>query len=217
MPGVNQQLSEQFRAWEQRGRGGHVFPEPVFPEPPFRPFEGHFLPNAPVVDDGRKPTVLSFLARKVGQALGAPPELPPPRIIEESEPEPELLSRDTQVELQTALPADLDIPKEAFQQFLLNLALCQEPISFELIGVPKRVTVQFASHSDDTRLLQRQLQAHFPDAVFQPVKTPSPRHGMRVRENRRLRSNLALPVNSCSRLKLPSWTPLSESSARFRT
>jgi hypothetical protein len=40
--------------------------------------------------------------------------------------------------------------------------------SFELLGVDKRVTAQFAAAADDAPLLRRQLQAYFPEAVFVP-------------------------------------------------
>jgi len=163
MPTAHEQFSEQFRRWELRGRGWQVFDEPVHPEPPFVPFRGHFLPEAPVIDDGRRPTVLSSLFRK----LTSPRRETPPVIPEqEEEPEPTPLVRGSLIEFQASLPNELDIPKEAFEQFLLNLSLCREPIAFELLGTHKKVTAQFASATEDASLLRRQLQAHFPEAVF---------------------------------------------------
>jgi hypothetical protein len=164
MASVHEQLSEQFYKWESRGRGWQIFDEPVYPEPPFVPFRGHYLPETPVVDDGRRPTFLSSLFRKIA----APPE-PPPVIPEpEEEPEPTALIRESLVELQASLPDKLDISKEAFEQFLLNLSLCREPIAFELIGSHKKVTAQFVASEGDAPLLRRQLQAYFPEAVFVP-------------------------------------------------
>jgi hypothetical protein len=160
MATVHEQLSEQFYRWEQRGRGWQVYGEPVYPEPPFVPFDGHYLPNVPVVDDGRRPTFLSSLFRKVA----APPE-PAPVIPEpEEEPEPQSLIREKLIELQTFLPADVDISKEAFEQFFHNIALCQEPVAFELLGVHKRVVAQFAAGKQDALAVGMQLQAHFPKA-----------------------------------------------------
>jgi Type IV secretion-system coupling protein DNA-binding domain len=164
MANVHDQLSEQFYRWELRGRGWQVYGEPVFPEPPFVPFQGHFQPDTPVIDDGRRPTFLSSLFRKVT----APPQ-PPPIICEpEDEPEPTPLVRDSLVEFQASLPEKLDASSEAFQQFLLNLSLCREPIAFELLGTPGKVTAQFAAGSSDAPLLRRQLQAFFSEAVFVP-------------------------------------------------
>src|SRR5476649_1654390 len=140
MSSVHEQLTEQFYKWEVRGRGWQVFAEPVHPEPPFVPFHGHYLPEAPAVDNGRKSTLLSSIFRKISQ------NTPPSVIAEvEEEPEPTPLVRDSLVEFQTSLPADLDIGKEAFEQFLRNLALCREPVAFELIGITGRVSVQFVA------------------------------------------------------------------------
>jgi hypothetical protein len=168
MSRLDEQLSAQFRAWEIRGRGWQVYPEPVSPEPPFRPFHGHYLPNTPAVDDGRRPTMLSSLVERLSRKLSTAPAPVETVPEEESEPEPQTLIRDPLVELQTSLPANLNIGKEVFEQFLLNLSLCPEPIAFELLGIQNRVTAQFATHQDDAPLVRRQLQAYFPEAVFQP-------------------------------------------------
>ena len=164
MARIDEQLTEQFYEWERRGRGWQVFDEPVFPEPPFRPFYGHFLPDAPRIDDGRRPTALSSLFEKfTGKRNDAPAVSQT-----EDEPEPTPLVRGALVEFQALLPDKLDITKEAFDHFLLNLSLCRESIAFELVGVHKKVTAQFAAASPDAPLLRRQLQAHFPEAVFVP-------------------------------------------------
>ena len=164
MPTAHEQFSEQFRRWELRGRGWQVFEEPVHPEPPFVPFHGHYLPEATAIDDGRRPTLLSSLYRK----LTSPRPEPPPVVPEpEEEPEPQSLVRDKLIELQTSLPADLDIGRDAFEQFLRNLALCDEPVAFELLGSAGRVCVQFTASAMDAPQVRRQLQAYFPEATFQ--------------------------------------------------
>jgi hypothetical protein len=168
MSRLDEQLSEQFHRWEERGRGWQVFPEPVEPEPPFVPFNGHFLPAAPVIDDGRHPTFLSSLVQRLSQKLSTEPPPAPVEPESEEEPEPTPLARESLVEFQASLPDKLDIPKEAFEQFLLNLSMCREPIAFELIGSHKKVAAQFVAGESDAPLLRRQLQAYFPEAVFVP-------------------------------------------------
>lgn len=165
MPTAHEQFSEQFRRWELRGRGWQVFDEPVHPEPPFVPFHGHYLSPAPAVDDGRRPTLLSSLFRRL---TGPPPEIPADIPEPEEEPEPQPLVREKLIELKTSLPGDFDIGREAFEQFFRNLALCHEPIAFELLGAAGRVSVQFVASEHDAPLVRRQLQAYFPDANFQP-------------------------------------------------
>src|SRR5687767_11009941 len=83
METVHEQLSEQFHEWERRGRGWQVFPQPVFPEPPFRPFLGHYIPRSDDIDDGRRPAVLSSFIRRLSKRLNTRPQ-PAPVV-----PEPE--------------------------------------------------------------------------------------------------------------------------------
>ena len=86
MPTAHEQFSEQFRRWELRGRGWQVFDNPVHPEPPFVPFTHHHLLETPAVDNGRRPTFLSSLYRKL---TSPPQEAPPIEPESEEEPEPE--------------------------------------------------------------------------------------------------------------------------------
>jgi len=166
MASIHEQLTSQFYEWESRGRGWRVFDGPVYPEPPFRAFNGYRLPDPQVIDDGRVPTFFSTLFRKVTQ----PP--PKPVVKEEPEPEPEPtpLVRESLVEFQASLPADLDVARESFDQFFQNLALCREPIAFELLGIHKRVLAQFAANAEDAPSVGRQLKAHFPDVQFRQLE-----------------------------------------------
>jgi hypothetical protein len=168
MSRLDEQLTEQFRQWELRGRGWQVFTEPVEPEPPFVPFHGHFLPATRPVDDGARPTFLSSLVQRLSQKLSTEKPPAPVEPEPEEEPEPTPLIRKSLVELQASLPDKLDISKDAFEQFLLNLSLCREPIAFELVGTHKKISTQFVASANDAPLLRRQLQAYFPEAVFVP-------------------------------------------------
>src|ERR1019366_8848219 len=109
MSRLDEQLTEQFHRWEQRGRGWQVFDVPVYPEPPFRPFEGHYQPPTPVIDDGRRPTFLSSLVQKLSGKLSTEAAVPPVLPEPEEEPEPMPLIRESLVELQASLPDKLDI------------------------------------------------------------------------------------------------------------
>lgn len=161
---LDETVSGQFAQWEKRGRGWQVWPYPVSPEPPFRPFRFQLPRPNPEIDDGRKPTFLSSFFSNLEKTLNPKP----PVIAEESdvEPEPDLLDREPLVELRAILPGDLDIGEKAFAAFLRQLSLCKEPIAFELLGTSKGVTVHFAAHADDVSLLHRQLNAYFPEAAF---------------------------------------------------
>lgn len=157
---------EVFRAAVIAGAAA-VFPEPVTPEPPFRPFNGYH--QLPQTDDTSRPSALSsFLKRLSGRSPAS--QTPPARPEPEEEPDPEILIRDSLVELQTSLPAKLDISKDAFEHFLHTLSHCREPIAFELFGTEGRVVAQFAAAGDDAPLLRRQLEAYFPEATFIPTQ-----------------------------------------------
>lgn len=166
MSRLEEKLSEQFYKWEIRGRGWQVFREPVHPEPPFVPFRGHYLPDETVIDDGHRPTFLSSLVQTLSRKLSTAPVEPEPVIEEEEEPEPTILVRDPLIEFQASLPQKLETSREAFEHFLSSVSLCREPLAFEIVGSGKQVNVQFASHPDDALLLQRQLEAYFPEAIF---------------------------------------------------
>lgn len=143
-----------------------MFEQPVAPEPPFCPFTLHLPQRNPLPDDGRRHTILSSFVQSLSRKLSTVP--PPLLVIEEphDEPEPRLLTRNSLVELQVMLPADLDIGKDAFEQFLLNLVSCGEPIAFEVLRTVAGVRTQFAAHPHDAPHVLRVLQAYFPEAVF---------------------------------------------------
>src|SRR5258706_264885 len=170
MASIHEILTEQFYRWESRGRGWQVFDQPVSPEPPFLPFHGHYQSDTPSIDDGRRPTFISSFIQRLSRKLAPPPTQPTVIPTLEDEPEPQVLIRDQLVELQASLATNLNIPKEAFEQFFLNLSLCREPIAFELLGLPQRITAQFAASAEDAPLVKRQLQAYFPEAVFETVE-----------------------------------------------
>ena len=113
---------------------------------------------------------MSSMVEKLARKLSTEP--PPPPIIPEveEEPEPQVLFRDPLIELQTSLPAKLDISKDAFEQFLRNLFSCQEPVAFEMLGTPEQVSVQFAAHPNDASIVRRQLQSYFHEASFLPCE-----------------------------------------------
>src|SRR5438045_2444224 len=100
---VSDLLTRQFYQWEVRGRGWTVWNAPVDLEPPFRSFEGHFVPAGFYGDDGVQETTLSRFASRFFRKLGAqqPEQVAPETSEEVEEPEPAYLgSREALVELQ---------------------------------------------------------------------------------------------------------------------
>ena len=158
MPSAHEYFSAQFQKWEQRGRGWQLFQQPVSPEPPFVPFTRRAMTDQPVVDDGCRPSFLGSLFQRLAQKP-VPVVEPEP----EEEPEPTPLIRDSLVEFQVSLPVDFDTGKESYESLFRNLALCREPMAFELMGIHQRVVAQFAACREDAPQVRKQLAAHFPE------------------------------------------------------
>ncbi|HEY3754547.1 MAG TPA: type IV secretion system DNA-binding domain-containing protein [Opitutaceae bacterium] len=162
MPSLEERLSAQFSGWEQRCRGWQLWTEPVHPEPAFEPFNGHFLDDLEGGDDGKRETILSSFARKVGEHfLGRRSALTREA---PSEPVPRCLSRDGLVELQVVLPRETDYG-EGFGESLLAIASgCSEPISFELVGTGKAMHILVSASEADATSIQDFLASAMPAA-----------------------------------------------------
>src|SRR5579885_1455808 len=164
-----EQLTADFYAWEQRGRGWQVWPYPVVLEPPFRPFFGHLIDQPPARDDARKPTVLSSIVDRIKGAFSGRPahsdwiNTVPDEALEEPEPEVALGTTEL-VEIRITLPQHAKVTPTVTEQFLLSLAYCSNPLSFEVVGLPQATLVQIACHESDAGQVRKQLRAHFPDS-----------------------------------------------------
>lgn len=171
---VAARLTAQFYAWERWGRGWHVWPAPVQLEPPFTPFRFHWAPpfTSGGVDDGRKPTLLSSLFDAVA-ALGKPKlaahqtftawvdeitELREPAFVEGAA---------DLVTLLVTLAPEVKVSGDVAEQFLVSLAACRSPVSFEVVGASHQIHVQFTVSEGDVPLVRDQIRAHFPQAIVE--------------------------------------------------
>jgi hypothetical protein len=161
---IDELVSAEFAAWEQRGRGWRVWPEPVRPEPPFREFTGYKLAQSKLeADDGRRPGLLASLFDSLEKRINPKP----PLVQEETvEPEPVGRSEPLSAEFLASLPASLAVPEDALAAFVDSLDVCTEPTGFELLGNHEGVTIQFASSTNDAPALARQLNAFLPKLSF---------------------------------------------------
>ncbi len=152
-PTLPEHLTEQFYAWELRGRGWQEFSSAVALEPPYVPFPGYFLP--PIKDDGHRPGLL-------GRLLA--PALPAEEPLELEEPEPEAFeSEESLVECVVSLPRDEAVKAESAERFLLSLSGAELPLAFEVVGLHDQLRVQLVSRAPDAGLLANQLRAFFPE------------------------------------------------------
>ena len=157
-----QKLAEQFYAWERRGRGWQVFDEPVALEPPFRVFDGHFLPPQKQIDDGCKQTLVSgFLARFGKGTEQSEPEQTP----EEEEPAPEYRDPRQLVELQMSLPLSRSVPTPQVESFIRHVCRESETLALEILGTERETVPQFVATPGAATRVQRAVEACFPGVV----------------------------------------------------
>ncbi|MFB3910482.1 MAG: type IV secretion system DNA-binding domain-containing protein [Candidatus Eisenbacteria bacterium] len=166
-------LTEQFHAWERRGRGWRLFDTPVDLEPPFVPFRFHGTPIPDLgFDDGLRPTLLSRLVGGIGRLLvGNPTEADLEDVRDaEAEPEPEEARTGGRIaEYVLAVPPPFKVPREAVERFLVGLPAGHAPLAFEVLGRESQVAIRLAFRDPEDGLLG-QLKAFFPDLVVTPAE-----------------------------------------------
>jgi hypothetical protein len=160
-------LTERFYAWELRGRGYDVFNHPVDLEPPLRPFTTRQTAPHPVVDDARRPSLISTIAQRL---------LPPrQRILQEENANPSSPKRATvttpdagssRIALQLRILQDLKVTPAASEQFLASLAYLPSPISFEIVASSEHIAVQMTCAQSNRAEVFEQIRAYFPDTVI---------------------------------------------------
>lgn len=162
------ELTAQFYRWELRGRGWIQWNDAVELEPPFRPFEGHYLPRQMVVDDGRVESVGSRFAKGLGSLFGVAEKPALPAVVEEiDEPSPAEVDEGRElVELQIALPPEYQPHANVFEQFLFSIGYSSDPVAFEVIGTSEELLVQLTASPEDSGVIRQQLKAFFPEAVI---------------------------------------------------
>lgn len=166
-------LTAHFYAWERWGRGWALWPAPVSPEPPFRPFLGHRAPRT-VLDDGRRPTIWSALFDRLA-GFAARDETAGDDFAEWAEeisavPVPEFLERsEDPAEIAVMLPDAARVSRDAGEQLLLALGFTREPIAFEVVGTAEAIALQLAVAPGDRTRAWHQIEAHAPEAALAPA------------------------------------------------
>jgi len=153
-----QQLTAQFYEWELLGRGWLCANEPVDLEPTFTPFFGHFINRTTIVDDGIRHTLLSSIAstfkkKKLPEVVECMPE-----VSHDLFP---FVDSSILVTLQLIIPKQVKVSIQDAEQLLTMLSYCTRPISFEIIGTQKEITIQFVCREEDALYIKSQLVTFF--------------------------------------------------------
>ena len=155
-------LTKKFYEWETRGRGWHRADYAVQLEPPFVPFFGHFLPDSPIIDDGKRPSFFQSLFTPKQQATTVQ-TIPEEKVIE-----PYPYTDETQLTIfSIAIPKNSKVHSEYMEQLLVMLSYRNSPISFELIGTAEEITMQLVCRDADSAYVYTQVKAYFPDFGMQ--------------------------------------------------
>lgn len=150
------ELLQHFDEWEYRTRGLSVAPYPVPVEPVFAPLFPRERTSRAALDDGRRPGVLDRLRGRdnaptveVGAADSA------------AQPTHELSQG---VEYDLLVPRDFSPTIGATRAWLASLHALSEPLSFEILGLPDRVSLCLTCGLVDRALVVSATRAYFPDA-----------------------------------------------------
>ncbi|HTB64167.1 MAG TPA: type IV secretion system DNA-binding domain-containing protein [Opitutales bacterium] len=166
MSRLDEELSAKFHRWEESARGWQVYPHPVAPEPLFVPFPNADFFQKPVIDDGRRPGLISSLKNKFS---GGKNKYATPANTEEAS-EPKILERGDLVELTLNLPKDFEAKPQEFAQFLSSLTRLAEPVAFELLATSTHITAQLVVSPTDEIRVKQQIRAFFPEVVCMSTK-----------------------------------------------
>jgi hypothetical protein len=167
-PTFAEQLTRDFYRWEKRCRGWQFWLDVVDLEPVYEPFFYHHIPYQPVVDDGRRPTLLSSLVEGIKKLVVGKADseqiYDPSFFLEELEP---ALFDDSSAlyESTISLSPEQKVSLDYAEEFILNLTSCSLPLSFEIIGTAQSSSIQFVCRETDLIQVRQQLNAYFPDAV----------------------------------------------------
>jgi hypothetical protein len=166
-----QQLTTQFYEWEILGRGWLSADEPVDLEPPFTPFFGHFIKQQTFFDDGLRPTLLSsivsvFQKKKEPKTVELAPEVSYD-LFPFTDISPVTV-------LQLRISKQSKVSAQEIEQLLTMLSYCLRPISFEIIGTAKTITVQFVCRQDDAGYIKSQLVTYFKGVPVLEIDTVHP-------------------------------------------
>jgi hypothetical protein len=160
------QLTAQFYDWENRGRGWYAFNAPVDLEPPFMPFFFHSAPTRPMIDDGKRPTILSTIGEffKPKQVVQESEDL----FLDYKEIEPYIFENIEPVKLfRVSLPKEQKVKPDEIDHLLLMLSSCQYPLSFEIVANHTAIYIQFVCREADAQYVYTLLKAYFPDSSVQ--------------------------------------------------
>lgn len=169
---LQEQQTEYWYGWEQRGRGWLVYTHPVQLEPPLDAFVPQSGRQQSHIDDGRVETVVSLVKKGIGSLFKKEEKQEP--VIEKPTGYPDNpIAFETDSPLcvfRVSLPKKHDVDAVQAEKLLHMLAFSGAPFSFEIIGVQNLIVIQWTCRAEDQDRLTSQLRAYFPALAIQTVE-----------------------------------------------
>lgn len=166
METLSDYVTEQFYAWDYRGRGWHVQHIPVLLEPPFMPYIRHKPPLTPI-DDGKRHTVVSSVIEKLSGSKKEFSQCGSQIVLDYSEMEVFPFDDVTElIALRILLPKERTITPERMKALLTMLPSQDAPLSFEIIGTATEIIIQFVCRSYQCHTVEQTLKAYFPECTI---------------------------------------------------
>lgn len=167
---LEEYLTAQFYAWEQRGRGWNVFDQPVELESEFIPFFGHFQPESNTrIDYGKRPRFFPGLQEALGlfkkpavksevEVFGGLEEMYPIQAYIYDNPNPV-------TEFQINFDKDTRVVFENIEQLLLMLSTGRNIVGFEIFGTKDKISVQLVSTGNNSGSFRSYISAYAPSVA----------------------------------------------------
>lgn len=164
---LEEYLTAQFYAWEQRGRGWNVFDQPIELESEFFPFFGHFQPESNTrIDYGKRPRFFPGLQEALGlfKKPSAKSEVEVFNSLEEMYPIQAYIydNPNPVTEFQINFDKDTKVVFENMEQLLLMLSTGRNIVGFEIFGTKDKISVQFAYTGNNSGGFRSYINAYAP-------------------------------------------------------
>lgn len=166
-----QQITENFYAWEERGRGWQVYDAAVELEPIFVPFFPPPFGNGEIIDEGFKPSIFtkttSFLQKALTTSKKADAEDAEP-LVDATHVAYPFLSNEPLESFSISFAKDAKPFKASdIEKFLTMLSYTNSTVCFEIVAWNNLIRLQFVCRKSDTSHIESQVRAYFPSCIIQ--------------------------------------------------
>ena len=167
---TTEKVTDNFYAWELRGRGWHTFPNPVQLEPMHVPFFPFSIKDVKPVDDAYRPTLISRFGNWISDVAKAKEqkEVSYEEFVKSHYDYNAYDLTDTSplIGFIISYPEGTKFNTGTFIHLLTMLSGTEHAVSFEIIGTSILQIVQIVCSQPDAFKVKLQLKAYCPEATI---------------------------------------------------